>query len=116
MTVFRVPFEMEIDVTFKDPEKAKKYFIDEDEWKSVFWTMFSLEELASHIAGCLHDTGHVWDKDEKSFAKSIEGFGTYVSGDNGKWRTNKETAKECGHIEVKYRTELTSEDGYDIAV
>lgn len=117
MKAFRTPFEMEVDVTFEEPEKAENYFIKGGDWKSYFWTVANLAELSAHISYAFHFEGEQWNKELKSFTKFVEGFGRFVKNDDGTWRTTDQAANDGGgHICIKYSTELTTEDAYDIAV
>ena len=87
MKAFRTPFGMEVDVIFEEPEKAEAYFIKGDCWKSVFWTIFDLADLAEHISYRFHNESTQWDKDLESYTTFLEGFGKFVKSDDGTWRT-----------------------------
>ena len=115
MKSFRTPFEMEVDVTFEDPEKAEAYFIKGTDWKSYFWIVFDLSELAEHISDGFHHEREQWNKELKTFTKFIEGFGEFIKNDNGTWRNSEEAAKEWGgHISIKYDTELTVGNAFEL--
>jgi hypothetical protein len=109
MSEFRTSFEMEIDVSFADPEKAKAYFID-GEWKDSFWEIDDMEELAKYIAHSFHVEGDRYDAERKAIVRSAEGFGDYILGDSGLYHLDETSAEYVGGITVRYEMELEPVD------
>ena len=78
----KVGFEMNARVEFKDPEKAKEYFID-GRWKDVFYKLDDLNELAKNLAYDIYQSEAVW---RDGIAKFVEGFGHFLKGESrGEW-------------------------------
>jgi hypothetical protein len=65
MSNYRVDIEGKVIISFDDPVKAKRYFLESD-WKDYFYTFHDLSEVAQHIAG------HFIEPRTRIF---IEGFG-----------------------------------------
>ena len=117
METFRTPFEMEIDVKLEDPDRAQKYFIEGDDFKSYFWTFKDLSEVARSISYAFHDEGKKWDVNIPGWTKFVEGYGTFVKGENDVWRLTDTSADYgSGHIIVSYHAELKDNTAYAVQI
>ncbi|WP_341496395.1 hypothetical protein WAX88_16220 [Photobacterium damselae subsp. damselae] len=106
----RSTFEMEIDVDFKDPEKAKAYFIESEDWKNAFYSLEDLKELAAHLALNFHIQIEGWSAQKLTSSKFVEGFGEFVAFNDGTWRLTDEWTGDSGEIFIEYESNL--EDTY----
>lgn len=102
---FEVEFNMEMEVEFKDPEKAKKFFIN-SEWSNFFWSVSDLEELVEYICTGFHNESEYYDIDCKSMVRTVEGFGVFVK-NAGIYTASCE--KEFGDIIIKITNDLDVE-------
>jgi len=100
----RVGFEMQIDVEFIDEEAIQKHIIDGDEWKSVFFTLEDIEDLASHIAYVFHNENELFVKGR--FVRFVEGFGEFIKQDDGSYLFGGLEVGPTGDIVVRYELEL----------
>lgn len=106
MSKFRTSFEMEIDVTFHDPDKAKAYFIDGD-WKESFWTLECLGEVAKKLAHHFHGEPLYFDPKEKRVARMVEGFGRFIDTKiESIFELEPEAAELSGGITIAYEMPL----------
>lgn len=101
----RSNFEMDIDVEFSEPEKAKAFFIDGD-WKNHFFTFGDLQEFTAALAFSFHATPDQWDRERKTWTRSPEGYGTFVKDDSEKWVNIEEAYEDIGRIVITYESEL----------
>lgn len=106
----RSTIEIEIDIELKDPEKAKTYFIDGEDWKTAFYSFRNLIELTAHLASSFHSTSDVWSPKHLAQCKFIEGFGEFVAFNDGTWRLTDEWTGDSGGIFIEYESNL--EDTY----
>ncbi|HBG06302.1 MAG: hypothetical protein A2075_12090 [Geobacteraceae bacterium GWC2_58_44] len=110
----RCTYEMEIDVEFENPEAAKAYFID-GEWKTVFYRLDDLQEVAEHLSLCFHNEHDRWDSEAKSFRRDIEGYGRYFKQADGTYKVDAASAAEIGTmITVAYESELDNAGTYEV--
>ena len=111
MTKYRTDFEMQIDVEFVEPEKAKAFFIDGD-WKESFWSFDDLDEVAESISRLFFYEVEHWNREQKAFVRFLEGYGYFVrQGDV--YISSKEYA-EAGEIRIREELELTESGTYSV--
>ena len=97
---FKTDFEMEVLVEFKDPEKAKRFFID-GTWEKYFYTFDNLQELTEHLAYAFYQTPEAWDKGRRESTRYVEGFGMFVHGDTlNEWVNLGAGEEEYGKVVV----------------
>lgn len=77
---FKAEITNEARVVFREPEKAKAFFVDGD-WKHAFWEIESLEDLACNIAKAVADSPEdlAESENKKTFrtVRKTEGFGKF---------------------------------------
>jgi len=101
----RTSFEMEIDVEFSEPEKAKAFFIDGD-WKNYFFTFSDLQDFTAALAFSFHAESDRWDKARKTWTRSPEGYGTFAQTDSDTWVNIDDANDDIGKIVISYSMDL----------
>lgn len=68
--------QIQWEVSFYDPEKAKEFFIESD-WKDYFFEFENLDKAAEHLALAFHLYPEQWSKSRNVSYRSPEGFGDF---------------------------------------
>lgn len=81
---YKCNIEQEVQVKFKDPEKAKEVYLGDD-WKSVFFDFDDLDAVAEHLAYVVDENSGHWNRETKRTEQFIEGFGAFEWKGGGKF-------------------------------
>lgn len=103
---FRCGFEIEIDVQFDNPEIAEERFC-RVEWKTLFYALEDLEEVAETLATEFHQESDKWDWDENKVFRDIEGFGRFIRQEDGTYKADEASVADIGTmVTIRYEVEL----------